>query len=212
MVITSVEVNKNIASMAKVYVDDNIYFCLPQKRIKALELYEGKNITPETLEFIMTYEVTDAAKCTAVKYIAARLRTSYEVGQKLLELGYEEETLDKVIQSLTEIDYINDCRYCVKYISEKTKLQPKSAKMLSMELSHRGISDDIISKAFEEINLDEDDIALNLIKKKFSKITSFDEKTIQKMKTFLAGRGFSYQQISRAVSAFIPDYDNWENY
>lgn len=203
MVITSIEVNKNITSMAKVYVDNTVSFCLPQKRIKALDLYKDKNITPETLEFILTYEVYDAAKCSAVKYLTLKLRTSYEINQKLTELGYDEETINKVIENLIEIDYINDYQYAIKYIKEKTKLQPKSIKMLSMELSYKGISDDIINKAFEEINLDEDNIAYNLIKKKFSKITSFDEKTIQKMRSFLANRGFNYQQISRAISEFI---------
>lgn len=211
MVITSIEVNKNIASMAKVYIDDKISFCLPQKRINALELFVGKNISPETLEFILSYEVYDAAKCSAVKYLTLKLRTSNEINQKLSELGYEEEIINKVIKNLVEIDYINDYQYAIKYITEKTKLQPKSIKMLSMELSYKGISDDIINKALEEIDLDEDNIAYKLLKKKFSKLTSFDEKNIQKMRSFLANRGFSYRQISRAISKFVPD-NNFEEF
>lgn len=205
MIITSIELNKDIKSMAKVYVDDSISFCLPQKRIKALDLYVDKNITPETLEFILTYEVLDAAKCSAVKYLSLKLRTSYEINQKLSELGYDEEIINKVIENLQEINYIDDYQYTIKYITEKIKLQPKSKKMLSMELSYKGISDDIIDQAFEEIDLDEEGIAYKLIEKKFSKATSFDEKTIQKMRNFLGNRGFSYQQMSKAISRLIPD-------
>ena len=191
--------------MAEVHVDDTISFCLPQKRIKALDLYKGKDITPETLEFLMNYEVLDAAKSCAVKYLSFKLRTSNEVNQKLCELGYKEETINKVIDCLIQIDYINDYKYAIKYIKEKTKLQPKSIKMLSMELSYKGITDDTINKAFEEIKLDEDSIAYKLLEKKYSKINSFDEKTLQKMRSFLASRGFSYLQISRVVSKFIPN-------
>ncbi len=205
MIITSIEVNKSVASMAEVFVDDTISFCLPQKRIKALDLYKGKDITPETLEFLLNYEVLDAAKSCAVKYLSFKLRTSSEVNQKLCELGYKEETIYKVIDCLIQIDYINDYKYAIKYINEKTKLQPKSKKMLSMELSYKGIPDDTIMEAFEEIKLDEDTIAYKLIEKKFSKIISYDEKTIQKMRSFLANRGFSYPQISRVVSKFVPD-------
>jgi len=193
MLITSIEINKNSATMARVHIDDNTSFCLPQKRITILNLFEGKTITPETLEFILTYEVYDAAKSAAVKYLAFKLRTTYEINQKLSELGYEEELINKVIENLIEIDYINDYQYTSKYITEKTKLQPKSVKMLSMELSYKGIPDDIINRVFEEINLDENDIAFELIKKKFSKQTSFDEKLINKMRTFLMSRGFTYQ-------------------
>ncbi len=205
MIITSIEVNKSIASMAEVFVDDTVSFCLPQKRIRALDLYKGKDITPETLEFLLNYEVLDAAKSCAVKYLSFKLRTSSEVNQKLCELGYKEETIHKVIDCLLQIDYINDYKYAIKYIREKTKLQPKSIKMLSMELSYKGIPDDIINSAFEEIKLDEDSIAYKLIEKKFSKINSYDEKTLQKMKSFLANRGFSYPQIARVVSKFVPD-------
>lgn len=205
MIITSIEKNKNNASMARVYLEDNTSFCLPLKRISILNLYENKNITTETLEFILTYEVYDAAKSQAVKCLAMKLKTSYEVKQKLFELGYEEEIINKVIENLIEIDYINDYQYAIKYITEKTKLQPKSTKMLSMELSHKGIPDDIINNAFEEMDLDEDNIAFELIKKRFSKQTSFDEKCINKMRSFLANRGFSYQQISKAVSKFLPE-------
>jgi len=205
MIITSIEVNKNSTTMATIHIDDNISFCLPQKRIASLNLYEGKTITPETLEYILTYEVFDAAKSAAVKFLAFKLRTSYEIRQKLSELGYEEETINKVIENLIEIDYINDYQYTIKYINEKTKLQPKSIKLLSMELSYKGIPDDIISNGFNEINLNENDIAFELIKKKFSKQTSFDEKLINKMRTFLMSRGFNYQQISKAISKFLPE-------
>ena len=208
MIITSIEVNKSISSMAEVFVDGNISFCLPQKRIKALDLYIGKDITPETLEFILNYEVLDAAKSCAVKYLSFKLRTSSEVYQKLCELGYKEDTIDKVIDCLIQIDYINDYNYAIKYIKEKTKLQPKSIKMLSMELSYKGIPDETIIRAFEEIQLDEDSIAYKLIEKKFSKIISCDEKNIKKMKSFLANRGFSYSQISRVMSKFVPDESN----
>lgn len=205
MLIEAIEVNKNIASMARVYLEDKTSFCLPNKRIATLNLEEGKSITSETLEYILTYEVYDAAKSAAVKHLALKLRTSYEIEQKLSELGYEEEIINKVIINLTEIDYINDFQYAYKYISEKTKLQPKSIKLLSMELSHKGIADDIISGAFEEIDLDEDDVAYDLLKKKYSKYSSFDEKLIQKMRSFLMNRGFDYHQTSKSISKFLPE-------
>jgi regulatory protein len=205
MNITSIELNKNNATMARIYIDDNTSFCLPQKRVTNLNLYEGKTITPETLEYILTYEVFDAAKSAAVKYLAFKLKTAYEIKQKLSELGYEEETISKTIENLIEIDYINDYQYTIKYITEKIKLQPKSQKMLSMELSNKGIPDDIIRNGFEKMDLDENDIAFNLIKKKFSKQTSFDEKLIHKMRMFLMNRGFNYQQTSKAISKFLPE-------
>ncbi|HEY5586871.1 MAG TPA: regulatory protein RecX [Ruminiclostridium sp.] len=205
MIITSIEINKNIVSMAQVHLDDSTSFCLPLKRISILNLDEGNTISAETLEYILTCEVYGAAKSAAVRYFALKLRTSHEINQKLSELGYEENTINKVIENLIEIEYLNDYKYTVKYISEKIKLQPKSVKLLSMELSHKGIPDDIIFRAFEEIDLDEDNIAFELLKKKYSRQTSYDEKVINKMRSFLMNRGFNYQQTSKAISKFLPE-------
>lgn len=205
MIITLIEESKTKPVMSKVYIDDMLSFCLPQKRISTLNLGEGQDLPAETLEYILKYEVYDAAKSAAVNYMALKLRTSCETRQKLAELGYQEDTIGKVIENLIEIDYINDFRYAVKYISEKTKLHPKSSKMLSMELRHKGISDDIIGNALEEIEPDDDGIALELLRKRYSKYTSFDEKLINKMRTFLLGRGFSYSQVSKSISRFLPE-------
>lgn len=205
MRIIGIEKNEKVSSMAAVILDNNITFSLPKKRIELLELKEGKSITEEVLKYLLDTEVYAAARSAGVSFLATKLRTAYEVSQKLSDMGYEESTIEKVIDSLKEINYINDFNYACKYISEKSKLKPKSAKLLSIELSQKGIKEDIISSALEEFELDEGEVALQLLRKRYSKYTSFDEKIIQKMKTFLMSRGFSYSQISKAVSEFLPD-------
>lgn len=205
MRITAIEKNEKVSSMAAIILDNNITFCLPKKRIELLELKEGKNITEETLNYILDTEIYAAARSAAVSFLAMKLRTAYEVSQKLSDMGYGEATIEKVIDNLKEINYIDDYNYACKYISEKSKLKPKSVKLLSMELKQKGITDDIINNTFENFELDEGEVALELLRKRFSKYTVFDEKMIQKMKTFLAGRGFSYSQISKAVTEFLPD-------
>ncbi len=205
MKITEIEKNEKVSSMATVILDNNITFSLPRKRIELLELNAGKSITEEALKYILDTEVYAAARSAAVSFLAMKLRTSCEVSQKLWDMGYEEATIEKVIDNLKEINYIDDFNYACKYISEKSKLKPKSVKLLSMELSQKGIKEDIISSALEGFELDEEEVALQLLRKRYSKYTSFDEKEIEKMKTFLMGRGFSYSQISKAVSEFLPD-------
>jgi len=208
MKIVSLEKMERAPSMYNVSLENNISFCLPKKRIELLELSEGKEISEEALNYILNTEVYAAAKSTAVSFLALKLRTVYEVEQKLLDMGYDQLTIERVIEDLKEINYIDDYNYACKYIAEKIKLKPKSVKLISLELSQKGISDDIISSAFEEFELDEEAVALELLRKKFSKFSTFDEKTIQKMKTFLLSRGFSYSLISKAVSEFLPDEFN----
>ncbi len=205
MKIISLDKNEKVPSMCNVTMENNISFCLPKKRIALLELTEGKVISEETLNYILETEVYSAAKSAAVSFLALKLRTAFEVEQKLSEMGYDEATIEKVVENLKEINYIDDYNYACKYIAEKTKLKPKSVKLLSLELSQKGIPDDIIGSAFEAFELDEEAVAVELLRKKYSKYSSFDEKTIQKMKTFLLSRGFGYGLISRAISIFLPN-------
>ncbi|AEY65966.1 regulatory protein RecX [Clostridium sp. BNL1100] len=205
MRITSIEKSNKNKSMASVCIDNKQEFVLPLKRIDALNLTIDKTIEQETLDYILKYEVYAAAKNSAVKFLSLKLRTSYEVIEKLSELGYEESTISQVIKDLTEIDYINDYKYAAKYISEKTKLKPKSIKLMEMELENKGIPNDIICSVIEELNPDDDQVALELLKKRYSKYSEYDEILIKKMKSYLAGRGFSYNQISKAISKYLPE-------
>lgn len=205
MRITSIEKSDNNKSMARVCIDNGAEFVLPLKRIDALNLTIDKDIEQESLDYILKYEVYAAAKNVAVKFLSLKLRTSFEVEEKLREMGYEESTINKVISDLAEIEYINDYKYVAKYIAEKTKLKPKSIKLLAMELGHKGIPDEIINSTIEELNPDDEKVALELLKRRYSKYNEFDEKLIKKMKSYLASRGFSYNQISKAISKFIPE-------
>ncbi|ACL75057.1 regulatory protein RecX [Ruminiclostridium cellulolyticum] len=205
MRITSIEKSDNNKSMARVCIDNGAEFVLPLKRIDALNLTIDKDIEQESLDYILKYEVYAAAKNAAVKFLSLKLRTSFEVEEKLREMGYEESTINKVISDLAEIEYINDYKYAAKYIAEKTKLKPKSIKLLAMELGHKGIPDEIINSTIEELNPDDEKVALELLKRRYSKYNEFDEKLIKKMKSYLASRGFSYNQISKAISKFIPE-------
>ncbi len=205
MKIIAIEKNEKVSSMSTVYLENNTSFCLPQKRIALLELREEKDIADDTLSYIIDTEVYASAKSAAVSFLALKLRTAREVEQKLTDMGYETGTIERVIENLKEINYIDDYNYAFKYISEKSKLKPKSIKLLSVELSQKGIADDIISEAFEASEVDEGEVALELLRKKFSKYTAFDDKLIHRMKTFLMSRGFSYSQISKAVSSFLPE-------
>ncbi len=205
MKIIEIEKNEKVSSMATVYLENNTSFCLPLKRIELLELKADKDISDETIRYIVDMEVYASAKSAAVSFLALKLRTAWEVEQKLTDIGYETGTIERVIENLKEINYIDDYNYACKYISEKSKLKPKSIKLLSMELSRKGIADDIISEAIEVSEVNEGEVALQLLRKKFSRHTTFDDKLIHKMKTFLIARGFSYSQISKAVSSFLPE-------
>lgn len=206
MIVDSIDINENNKAFAAVYLDNRASFCLPLKRIKELDIAEGKDISDESVQYILACEVYAAAKAAAVKYISTKLRTVRETRTRLEEIGFDSNTIERVINDLLEINYLNDYKYALSFISDRKKLKPMSSKAITYELEYRGIANNVIETALGEIELSDDQTAYALISKKFAKYSSFDdEKLINKMRSFLMSRGFNYSQVSKAISKFISE-------
>ena len=203
MKVVSITTNDRVKSHAQVTLEGGTQFCLPLKRLSILDITEGCHIDDSRIQYIIDYEVYAAAKADAVKYIATKMRTCYEVEKKLFQLGYEENCISRVVEDLIEINYLDDLKYANCFISDRNKLKPTSSRLMRMELKHRGIEDSIIDIAMSGQEQQDENVAYTFLQKKYSKYTDFDDKLILKMKNFLAARGFEYSQISYAVEKFI---------
>ena len=117
------------------------------------------------------------ARARAIKYIMYKMRTSKEVYDKLLELGFEEEIINRVIFDLKQLEYINDEEYAKKFIESNKKSKKISKSMIKLKLKNKGIDGEIIEKYLEKLAVsDFDAIEKVLIKKKFSDDLPFEEK------------------------------------
>ena len=64
----------------------------------------------------------ESAKQKAIKYLGISKKTKYEVEQKLLRLGYNQDTVDMVISYLLDIGYIDDNSYVCSYLRQNERL------------------------------------------------------------------------------------------
>jgi len=138
------------------------------------------------------------AKTNAVKYIMYKPRTQYEVKNKLLKLEYDEELIEEVINELLLLEYLNDNLYAEKFIRNSQSIKPMSKNMIKYKLREKGIADDIIQNALRETDIDEIELAKNLFLKQ-TKGKTLDEKELNKVKGFLARKGFSLAIINKVV-------------
>ena len=93
------------------------------------------------------------AKQKAIKFIGISKKTEYEVKQKLLILGYNQEIVDMVISYLLNIGYIDDIDYVKSYIKQNERFMKYSIFEITQKLLQKGIKKDIIEN---EITLLED--------------------------------------------------------
>jgi regulatory protein len=183
-----------------VYIDGERTFTIHAEDYFKLNLYEKKKITKEEIEFIKTNIIYSSAKSKATRYVSFTLRCEGQIRNKLKLEGYDIEVIDRVIEDLKSLGYINDKMYVQKYLYDRIKLKPKSKKLLRYELQKKGVSLEDIDEVLSSWKMNEQDVVEGLIKKKFGKYDLSNPKIIKRVYSFLGHRGFSTEIINDALN------------
>ena len=168
-----------------------------------MNLYEKQEITDEEIKKIREEINVKYAKQRAIRMLAARDRTEYEVKTRLIRLGFDDISAESAVLQLKAMGYINDMLFARKYISDRLKLKPKSKKALAYELEKKGIEADIIADVMDEFEVDEFLIAYRLAKRKYGKYDATDPKIQRRIASFLSHKGFSYDIIKSTLEQII---------
>jgi regulatory protein len=86
---------------------------------------------------------------TALNYLEHRERSSCEVRLHLLSKGFQEEEIEEELQSLKELRYIDDARYCSDYIRYGAG-KGRGPVRLQAELAEKGVEAGLIQEALTE--------------------------------------------------------------
>ena len=129
----------------------------------------------------------------ALDIISRREHSQKELTEKLLNKFSEEEIVNSVINNLVEKNLLNDTRYSEAYVVSR-KRKGFGPKKIMYELIARGVIENIAYKAIENEG-GWKDAALKAFNKKFKKGKAMDFKELNKQKTFLQNRGFSFEEI-----------------
>lgn len=141
------------------------------------------------------------ARTRAIKYIMYKFRTSEEVRKKLEELEFSKEVIDKVIEDLIQLEYINDEEYVRKFIESNKKSKKLSKNMLKLKLISKGIESDVIEKYLAELNFSDVYSIIKILEKKnFLKTIDFEQKN--KIKLYCVRKGFSLSDINKAIKIY----------
>lgn len=131
----------------------------------------------------MDFEV---AKEKAIRYIGISRKTEYEVFQKLRKLKFDDEVINKVIEYIKNLNYLNDHEYVDAYIRQCMRLQNYSIYEIKNKLLQKGIKKDIIDEKIEVLY--ESDYEKNVVEKLLKgKLKNTDD---EKRKAYLYRRGF----------------------
>lgn len=121
----------------------------------------------------------------------------------MTSLDGDREEAEKIVELLVSERYIDDLRYASAFARDKASLAGWGEVKIRYMLSTKGISKDVISRAFEEI--DQNKAGERLEKLMENKLRSLkdDPQVRLKLLRFGLGRGYSYDEVSSVVEQLL---------
>ena len=136
----------------------------------------------------------------AAAYCSTAEHCKKEVAEKLNSWGEEnEEEIARILERLSDEGFIDETRYARAYANDKLRFQGWGRQKIRMMLQQKGVTSTAITEALAQLDEDEyRQVLQTLAEKKRRELRGEKDAFIvkQKIARFLAGRGFSFDEIS----------------
>lgn len=200
MIVTKVEpVSKN---RYKVEVDGEFAFVLYRRELSHYQIREECEVSEESFEQIKKEVIIKRAKLRAMHLLNDMDRTESQLRTKLRQSCYTEDVVEATLAYVKSFGYIDDLDYAKRYIQNRQN--QKSKRELYAQLVGKGIERELIELAMEECYTGEDDeieaIRRLAAKRKYHFRDATREEQ-QKQMAYFMRKGFSYENIRRALEA-----------
>ena len=141
------------------------------------------------------------AKETAVRMLSVRDYSKKELFDKLVLRGYEKETVENVVEELTDYGYIEEQRYIDRTLHNLLSVKRYSKKMAYHKLIEKGIDSDTARNALDNANVNEQE-----------NITAIIDKNKMKNKrsvgALLNRYGYEYADYRRALDIYYSENED----
>jgi regulatory protein len=137
-------------------------------------------------------------------------RCSGDLRAKMRRLGASPEIIERILSQLSSRNFYDDARFAQAYAHDKSNFGKWGAQKIGMHLRAKGISGQLIQ---ETLALLDDAEALENIKvlahRKWAAIkakTPYERKV--KLMQHLMRKGFTTDQIQRAINELLPEWEH----
>jgi regulatory protein len=147
-------------------------------------------------------EDVEKAKNNAFRLLARRAYTCKEIRQKLRGRGTPGEVVNETMAILERLGLVDDREFARRWVRERMRLRPMGPRLLERDLRRRGVGEDLLQQAVQEV-LDETDldaVAVELLRSRAGRYQGLERnKAWSRMYGFLARRGFDPAAAREAV-------------
>jgi regulatory protein len=151
----------------------------------------------------------------AVRFLARRARSEKEVRDNLQKKQIDTEVLEKVIAKLKEQRFVDDEAFASWWIEQRTRVTPRSMRLIILELLQKGVQKDTIESAIVAIDAhmgrtstqSDVETAKRIVEKKIRRYESLTREEIyQKLGGYLARKGYSWDVIKKSIDTHMDEH------
>jgi len=192
----------------RVTINDQQLLFLRHKDQRSLALKEGDPVDAKELTHTLLLEQYPDALNRAVRMLAVRARSGYEIEKRLTDACYLEDTVDMVLTKLQSEGFVDDKAFAGQWARERAARQIGKARILH-ELRLKGIDSALAEQAVLEIDPNTQDESTGKLAGKLLKRYRSLPAADARRKTILAmqRRGYSYGEAQRALESAAEDGD-----
>jgi regulatory protein len=208
MKITAVTAQKKDKNRVNIMVDGKYRFSLDIFQYAELGLRVGREYTDDELTAFETESQFGKAYARALEYCLMRPHSAKEMRDYLyrktrdsrtktgeIKKGLPTSITTRVFDRLVEKGYINDEKFTLYWVENRSLTKGVSRRKLIAELRSKGVELSIIERLLSESARSDDDEIQKIIAKKRAKYPD-DQKLMQ----YLARQGFGYDDIKQALA------------
>lgn len=186
----------------KVFLDDCFVFILYKGELSRYGIKEGVSLGEEVYREILETVIIKRAKLRAMHLLEDMARTESGLLEKLKLGGYPKEAVEAAVEYVKSFGYLDDLLYAKNFI--ESKKQSKSRREIYALLCRKGVPQELIQEAFEQLceQGDEQEAIEHLLRKKGVHPIQSSDGDMQKLYGYLARKGFCYEDIRQVIQNY----------
>jgi len=208
MKITSISIQQRDKNRVNVSVDGKYRFSFDYTQIAELGVKVGKEYTDAELSELENESQFGKLYMRALEYSLMRPHSQHELSQYLyrktrdtltktgsVKKGVSKELTERVFDRIILKGYVNDEAFARYWIENRQLRKGISKRKLQAELASKGVNRSIVESLLSETDRTDEEEIQKIIEKKAGR---YDDE--QKLMSYLARQGFSYEDIKQAIA------------
>ncbi len=189
---------KGRSKQIKVFLDGKLALSLRGETAVNERLRVGQELSDDEVETLARSDQSQRCLESAIRYLSYRLRSEHEMKERLHQRGFDDDSIDVVINKLKGQGLIDDTAFTQFWKDNRETFSPRSQRLTKLELRRKGVAGDIIDEVIDTI--DDSDSAYRAAQGKARRLPLTDYESFRRrLGGYLKRRGFGYEVTNNTV-------------